>query len=114
TVEAVLQTILSAFRAHKELYFNRGILHRDISINNILHAPPKEGQPATTHGLLIDLDYGLALGVPGTTPSPVHERSGVPHRTGTLPFMAISVLQDSRFPHRYHYDVQSFLFVTLW
>jgi serine/threonine protein kinase len=41
--------------AHKTLFNDYGILHRDISLNNILLHRAKEDGPAD--GLLIDFDY---------------------------------------------------------
>lgn len=42
------------------------------------------------------------------------ESTGVPHRTGTLPFMAIDILRGEHSSHLYHYDVESFLYVLIW
>ncbi|KAL7271212.1 hypothetical protein RUND412_006049 [Rhizina undulata] len=59
------------------------ILHRDISINNImiLHNP-KPGEPK---GFLIELDFCKDLNTSGS--QPVED-----HRTGTPEFMAIEIL----------------------
>ena len=109
-VKSLLLSILSALIAHRELYFDRGILHRDISINNILQTA--DGI-ANSNGLLIDLDYALEVGIPGGSGTRAG-RSGAPHRTGTLPFMAIPILHNPGLVHRYHYDLQSFFFVLVW
>lgn len=107
---ALFSALHSAFQTHFTLYTTRGILHRDISINNILISPP--GHPCA--GILIDLDYALQVQITPHDGATKPARSGAPHRTGTLPFMALPVLNDPTVPHCYHYDVQSFLFVVLW
>ncbi|RPB19916.1 hypothetical protein L211DRAFT_752610, partial [Terfezia boudieri ATCC MYA-4762] len=112
-VRSLLLSILSALLAHRALYFDRGILHRDISINNILQTPKVPDGISNTNGLLIDLDYALDVGIPGESETTVL-RSGAPHRTGTLPFMAIPILHNPGLAHRYHYDLQSFFFVLVW
>ena len=95
-IKHLLKTTLSALLAHKELYLSRGILHRDISINNILHNSRK-GMDGEPEGLLIDLDYASFVGILGTNNRTTNPRpTGAPHRTGTLPFMALPVLQ---YPH---------------
>lgn len=117
----VAQTLLGALIGHASLFFRGGILHRDISINNImytaaafpvspadraLHAAflPAAAPPLDLHGFLIDLDYAIV--------HPSLAASGAPHRTGTLPFMSINVLFDC--PHTYSDDLESFLYVLVW
>lgn len=47
------------FLAHQKLFNDHGILHRDISLNNILLYRPKADDIAD--GLLIDFDYSEEL-----------------------------------------------------
>jgi hypothetical protein len=59
-------------------------------------------------GFIIDLDYAIYV-----------DRSTGPqnvHRTGTLPFMSIHVLEagDEEYDHTYHDDIESFFYVFLW
>ena len=77
------------------------ILHRDISENNIIIVgSATEGSPK---GLLIDLDLAKELdSIP----------SGATHRTGTMQFMAIEVLQGKG--HTYRHDLESFFYVFVW
>jgi serine/threonine protein kinase len=49
------------FLAHRMLFNDHGILHRDISLNNILFYRPKEDE--TADGLLIDFDYSEELDI---------------------------------------------------
>lgn len=62
-----------------------------------------------SRGILIDYDYSSYLS------ELMEEVAG--HRTGTLPFMAINLLEnggDSKVSHVPLYDLQSFFFVFIW
>jgi hypothetical protein len=63
---------------------------------------PSDGGPK---GFLIDLD--LAQIVDSDAPS------GAPHRTGTIEFMAIEVLDRSAV-HSWRHDLESFLYLLIW
>jgi serine/threonine protein kinase len=79
-----------------------GIIHRDVSINNIMIAnKPRENE---LKGFLIDLDMAKAIG---------SESSGATNRTGTMEFMAINILK-RREPHSYRDDLESFFYVLIW
>lgn len=103
----LFRSVLDAFRGHKTLYFNGGVLHRDISQSNILLRPRDY---TSGYGLLIDLDY--AVRIDNLTFEPTS--SGANHRTGTLPFMAIGILRYEDMQHLYAHDVESFVYVLLW
>ncbi|KIJ46115.1 hypothetical protein M422DRAFT_778606 [Sphaerobolus stellatus SS14] len=97
--------LLYAFRdavvAHRHLHNDAGILHRDISINNILiNSNGEEGN----RGLLIDLDHAIRV----DNDSPY---SKIP-LIGTWRFMSYNVL-DKR-PPTFLDDLQSFYYVLLW
>jgi serine/threonine protein kinase len=96
-----LEACRDIFRAHRPLYQDGNILHRGISENNVIIAEAeKEGEPK---GLLIDLDLAKEL---DSGPS------GARHRTGTMEFMAIEVLEGVA--HTYRQDLESFFYVFLW
>ncbi|KAF8418391.1 hypothetical protein EV426DRAFT_509793, partial [Tirmania nivea] len=117
----IARSLLAGVIAHASLFFQGGILHRDVSINNIIAitsplatvpgTPPTiDGEflytPGTDlYGCLIDLDYAVVVTEQDT--------SGIPERTGTYPFIAIAILQ-GKAPHRYRHDLESFLYVLLW
>lgn len=63
---------------------------------------PRKDDPK---GFLIDLD--LAKHVDST------HRSGAPHRTGTMEFMAIEILQGGT-AHSWRHDLESFFYVLIW
>ncbi|KAI5781622.1 hypothetical protein DFH27DRAFT_581186 [Peziza echinospora] len=116
----IAHALLGGLVGHASLYFAGRILHRDVSVSNVLYSaaglrhvgggecahgrvvPPGV---AALHGFIIDLDYAVA--VPAATGA-----SGASHRTGTLPFISIGVLQGRR--HAHADDLESFLYVLLW
>ncbi|CAE6474389.1 hypothetical protein ACGC1H_006210 [Rhizoctonia solani] len=86
-------------KAHHAL-FERGILHCDISVGNLMY------DPKTQEPYLIDADLGKSVNQLGTPSSN--------HRTGTLPFMAIDLLVAVPPPHLYRHDLESFFYVLVW
>src|SRR5262249_40768077 len=74
----LLVVLRDAIEGHWQLFHVANILHRDISINNIMIGP--DG-----NGFLIDLDYAVYVDTDREPQSP--------HRTGTFPFMSIAVLE---------------------
>jgi serine/threonine protein kinase len=99
----LLRALYDAIKGHQQLYTKANILHRDISLNNIMiHIHGK-------HGFLIDLDYAVERNV--------NREPQSPHRTGTLPFMSINILEkghEENFAAGYRDDIESFFYVFLW
>ncbi|KAF8588773.1 hypothetical protein K439DRAFT_1629360 [Ramaria rubella] len=134
TEAELLKGILSALKAHKFLYEERGILHRDISAGNIMLAVDHDdGQPA---GFLMDVEYAHSADskfhpvVKKTTVevergvSRVHKKfgevsvkRGAP-LTGTLQFMASPLLEalahENPVTHRVQHDLESFIWVLCY
>ncbi|KAE8354714.1 hypothetical protein BDV28DRAFT_73102 [Aspergillus coremiiformis] len=96
----LLIVIRDCISAHRSLFVQGNILHRDISDSNLIISRNKAGQP---EGRLIDLDLAKDL---DSGPS------GATHRTGTMQFMAIEILRGKG--HTYRHDLESFLYVLLW
>ena len=96
-----LTALRDAMEGHRSLYMRSGILHRDVSENNIFITDPFRAKGST--GRLIDLDLAKVVG---------SGRSGARYQTGTREFMAIQVLQKSA--HTYRHDLESFFYVLLW
>ncbi|KAL2041528.1 hypothetical protein N7G274_005910 [Stereocaulon virgatum] len=95
---AVLITgLIGAIKGHESL-LNAGILHRDVSIGNIMLTEDEDD------GFLID--YDLA------TRTSNDRASGVPSKTGTKIFMAIGALLGE--PHSFMHDLESFFWVLFW
>ncbi|OJD20958.1 hypothetical protein ACJ73_07703 [Blastomyces percursus] len=97
----LLKALRDAIQAHRSLYLDGNILHRDISENNIIITDP--GKADGHSGMLIDLDLAKEVG---------SGRSGARHQTGTMEFMAIEVLLN--IDHTYRHDLESFFYVLIW
>ncbi|KAG6287792.1 hypothetical protein E4U45_007975 [Claviceps purpurea] len=100
SIKQLLECERDAIRAHRSLYVEGKILHRDISPHNIIIT-----RPATANGfkgMLIDLDMACIRG---------SDQDGALHAVGTLPFMATEVLL--KIDHTYRHDVESFFYVLL-
>lgn len=97
-----------AINAHKSLYFQGGILHRDVSYGNIILTSGSgmdEDYDGIKYGALIDLDNAIEIqDIPET------------NRTGqvicTHMFAAIGVLEGD--VHTYRHDLESFFYIFLW
>jgi serine/threonine protein kinase len=96
--QRTFRALCDAIRGHKSLPEDGRIRHGDISESNIIITEAAtEGDPK---GMLIDLDLAKEL---DSLPS------GASHRTGTMRFMAIEVLQGKG--HAYRHDLESFFYV---
>ncbi|KAJ2524967.1 hypothetical protein GGI11_000418 [Coemansia sp. RSA 2049] len=95
----LIVVLAEAMRCHSSILGRCGILHRDISTNNILVVRPGGhstsadadasvfGRPSSSplpRGLLIDFDFAIEVGI--------SERTARPERSGTLPYMSIANL----------------------
>ncbi|KAF8446915.1 hypothetical protein BGX38DRAFT_1330608 [Terfezia claveryi] len=121
----VAQGLFAGLVGHASLYFDGGILHRDVSPYNIIYTNKPQvavhewilggnreadvigGTMMHLHGALIDLDYAIELD------STEGRSSAAADRTGTYPFIAMGVLGKGEI-HRYRHDLESFLYVLLW
>ncbi|KAI9065677.1 hypothetical protein FKP32DRAFT_1647135 [Trametes sanguinea] len=89
------------------LYHKAGILHRDVSAYNIMW------QPSGGTGNFVLCDFDLAIDV-RRDGSALERVATAPHRTGTLPFLALELLENDRTPHRLYHDYESLFWVVLW
>ncbi|KAF8310715.1 uncharacterized protein EI90DRAFT_3139258 [Cantharellus anzutake] len=89
---------------HRSLYERAGILHHDISINNLMVEKDNE-----VKGVLIDLDLAIIIKGGDALQS---QRSTL---AGTLPFLSVDFLEGTP-PERpmYRHDLESFVFVLAW
>ena len=101
TIEELLTALRDLIKAHSSLYFKGRILHRDISVSNIIITDPIKANGFSS--MLIDLDLAKEIGTAGT---------GARHQTGTVQFMAIQVLR--KVAHTYRHDLESFFYMLLW
>ncbi|KAI4131510.1 MAG: hypothetical protein LQ341_006359 [Variospora aurantia] len=97
SLKGIINGFLGAIHGHESL-LEAGILHRDISIGNIMLTKNEED------GFLIDLDLAIRI-------SNDHA-SGAPSKTGTKVFMAIGALYGE--PHSFMHDLESFFWVLFW
>lgn len=86
---------------HHSLLVDAGILHRDISINNVMRSRNPDHH---LRGFLIDLD----LAHHG------EKSSNDAFRTGTAPFIALDLLRRSNIQHTWLHDLESFFYVLIW
>ncbi|KAA8912096.1 hypothetical protein FN846DRAFT_933736 [Sphaerosporella brunnea] len=93
----LLLALHAAIEGHRHMYTAHQVLHRDVSVNNIIILPG-------SGGALIDFD--LAVRMTRTA------GSGATHRTGTFEFMAYGVLAGAQ--HTALHDLESFYYVLLW
>ncbi|KAG8851423.1 hypothetical protein FRB91_007958 [Serendipita sp. 411] len=109
----LIRVLCNCLRAYEGLE-KRGILHRDISANNILVVNPELG------GLVVDLDMAKYIGI-GSTISASEQslfvaeqqrKDARPAITGTMVFTAIA-LAKSPHPASWH-DYESFFWLLVW
>jgi hypothetical protein len=86
---------------HQSLHQKAGILHRDISVNNVL---VNEDDNSPWPGFLIDLDLAIR--------EKRLKSSGALDKTGTKVFMAIGALAGET--HSFMHDLESFFWVLFW
>ncbi|KAG6141225.1 hypothetical protein E4U28_003132 [Claviceps purpurea] len=105
---ALLACIEDCIKGHQSLY-KAGILHRDISINNLM-IREETATDQTEKGFLIDLDLAIQSNRPDTE-SDATERSQRT-RTATRASTAIGVIEGEE--HTFLHDLESFFWVLLW
>ncbi|KAJ2393797.1 hypothetical protein GGI23_004954 [Coemansia sp. RSA 2559] len=104
--EAELVLVLAdAMKCHNTILTKCELLHRDISINNILVIHDGESTRRPVKGLLIDFDHAISV---------KQESSGNAARSGTLPFMSIHNLEQDRSRRTALDDWESLLYLVCW
>lgn len=101
TRQALLAALEGCISGHQSLQ-QAGILHRDISVNNLMINEDKENP--SWPSFLIDLDLAIRETRDGV--------SGANGKTGTRAFMAIGSLLGEK--HSFMHDLESFFWVTFW
>ncbi|KAF9530094.1 hypothetical protein CPB83DRAFT_893017 [Crepidotus variabilis] len=111
TAKEMVIVIYDALVAHSEA-FEAGVLHRDISDNNVLMIRDPVSQ--TVKGILADWDMALRFSKDGAgnmiQPPGARQR----HRRGTWYFMSALLLQDVSKAHRLQDDLESFFHLGLY
>ncbi|KAF9502932.1 hypothetical protein BS47DRAFT_1356576 [Hydnum rufescens UP504] len=104
------QVIIDVVKRHRGLHDGAKILHRDISMNNIMF---RRGENNRVIGVLIDFDLAVFVKAdPDHVTVTLHlDRR---FRTGTAPFMAIDLLEENDKIHWVRHDLESVLWVIIW
>ncbi|KLO13780.1 hypothetical protein SCHPADRAFT_940104 [Schizopora paradoxa] len=117
-LEELLLGIRDIVGVIEQLHAN-GYLHRDVSIGNVVLANGDEN-PATSkargsfvkrlEGFLIDYDHATKIANA--------DQSTLTDKTGTMPFMAIELLNSKSYgepkAHTYYHDLESLFYVLCW
>ena len=98
---SLLAALSGCIEGHESLH-KAGILHRDISINNLLINEDTDNPSMPS--FLIDLDLAIKEDREGA--------SGAKGKTGTRAFMAIGALLGEQ--HSFMHDLESFFWVLFW
>ncbi|SJL01227.1 uncharacterized protein ARMOST_04545 [Armillaria ostoyae] len=97
------QVFVDILQCHKWLYEHPKILHRDISMANIMYRVDSAGN---IFGVLNDFDLSSLI--------PIEEATSL-RRTGTPPYMAFDLLKEEKDsgPHLYRHDLEAIFYVML-
>ena len=101
SLSALLAALEGCIKGHESLR-KAGILHRDISINNLMIN--EDNDNPSWPSFLIDLDFAIKEQREGA--------SGAQGKTGTRAFMAIGTLLGEQ--HSFMHDLESFFWVLFW
>ncbi|KAA1470054.1 hypothetical protein DENSPDRAFT_849298 [Dentipellis sp. KUC8613] len=91
---------LDLVRFHYVAYTKAGILHGDLSFANLML---RRDEAKNVTGVLNDWDMAIRM------KSPNRRLPG-----GTMPFIAMELLQDCPPPQRYRHDLESFVWILVW
>jgi serine/threonine protein kinase len=107
SIEELMKCLRDVIAGHYYLYHDGKILHRDISLGNIMITNNYRDNPRAPCGILIDLDRSLDL---ETEPKKPYNLQG------TKAFMAIDISRpyDDHILHTYRHDLESFFYVFLY
>ncbi|CAA7264864.1 unnamed protein product [Cyclocybe aegerita] len=107
----ILTTLRDAIAGHQKM-LDKGILHRDVSINNVVIGKHRDKGKVGTRGVLIDLDMAVWT-------ARMESLRGKDFRTGTRAYQSGNVLysyfEPSKCrPHSHLDDLESFFYVLCW
>lgn len=105
-----LEGFRDTIKAHRSLFLDCKILHRDVSLNNIIST--NKELTGGYSSMLIDFDLAVQVDEEGK-----NETSQEKNMTGTLEYMAIEILEGAvqkatmGVDHTYRHDLESFFYV---
>ncbi|KAI9467833.1 hypothetical protein BX667DRAFT_214872 [Coemansia mojavensis] len=102
SVDELIVIIHDVMQAHTAVLQKCRLLHRDVSVNNILFTGEKE----TVKGMLIDFDVADPIDHPN--------RDKRPNRSGTLPYMSIGNLKNNGVDRTALDDWESIIYIICW
>ncbi|RDB16002.1 hypothetical protein Hypma_003583 [Hypsizygus marmoreus] len=105
------EVFIDCVECHYHAFSEAKVLHRDLSDNNLMfkrsyHHPNHNLQ---VQGILNDWDLASLLCSSGYLSAADKKR-----RTGSVPFMAVDLLDDYLPPHVYRHDLESFFYILVW
>ncbi|KAJ2546938.1 hypothetical protein EV175_005416 [Coemansia sp. RSA 1933] len=103
SVQELIIVAADVMRCHWQIIEKCRILHRDISLSNMLVHRNEDGN---VHGMLIDFDHAVDIDVT--------EESRHAERTGTLQFMSVNNLSKSNPRQTALDDWESMLYILCW
>ncbi|KAJ2596867.1 hypothetical protein EV177_007854 [Coemansia sp. RSA 1804] len=103
SVDQLIVVVADVMAAHTAIATECGILHRDISVNNMLFTKLPDN---TVRGVLIDFDCAKDMAD--------NDFSTRPERTGTYPYMSINNLANSNVKRTQLDDWESLIYVLCW
>ncbi|KAI9062397.1 hypothetical protein FKP32DRAFT_1652944 [Trametes sanguinea] len=104
----LLWVIRDAVKAHREAYTKANVMHRDISVGNILIIPPNgKNRKSTYQGLLADWELSKRLG-------DYKAEARHPDRTGTWQFMSVYMQDHPEAPVEIADELESFWHVMIY
>ncbi|KAF9510538.1 hypothetical protein BS47DRAFT_1395854 [Hydnum rufescens UP504] len=101
TADDLMTVMRDIALCHRWLYRVMGIVHRDITMDNIMFR--RNGDQII--GVLIDYDLAIDINKPSTRSL---ERTGVRH------YMAIDLIEGTPIPHHARHDMESMFWVLVW
>ncbi|KAJ7221120.1 hypothetical protein C8J57DRAFT_1482502 [Mycena rebaudengoi] len=103
TAPELSEAFRGIFKCYRWLYEKAGIMHRDISLNNLMYRKIN----GKIYGVLNDFDLSVLLNN--------EPRSTSNQRTGTEPYMALDLLVTGRPPrHLYRFDLESLFYIIAY
>ncbi|KAH6901571.1 hypothetical protein BKA70DRAFT_1568397 [Coprinopsis sp. MPI-PUGE-AT-0042] len=109
TAQDFMKIWIDCIRCHFVAWDVGKYLHRDLSENNLMFWTPEKDAKSIPKGVVNDWDMASALDETNQVPM-----SSTQHRTGTLPFMSIDLLERAPPRHYYRHDLESFFYILLW